>query len=129
MEFIMKKIAIFLVIVIVAAAGYGTFAYTNKKWPFTEAATTNSPTAPLVITKANVDKNILSVGLKKSISDNAYCVLEFRSKLSVLTIDDSKIKKDPKVKDCTGWNVSVEKLPKGAYTITVTMHASSKTYE
>lgn len=124
----MKKIVIFLLLVIILTAG-GIFAYTNKKWPFAESTkSTSTHSEPLEITKTNLEKGVLNISLKKNALGGGYCVLTLNSKRAELVIDDSKSKHDSKFKDCTGWNVGTKSLPAGSYTATVVFHGKDDTF-
>lgn len=118
-----KPLALIIVVVVLAAIGYGVFAYMNKSWPFTASAADSSK-ASVEISKLEAKKDVLNVGVKVTgTEEKGHCVLMVSGKRAGLKIDDAESKKNSKqevpFEDCLGWSVGIKDLPAGKYTVEV----------
>lgn len=112
---------IIVVVIVLAAVGYGVFAYMSKSWPF-GASAADSSKATIEISKLEAKNDVLNVKVKVSgTEEKGHCVLMLASKKAGIKIDDAEAKKTSKqnvpFEDCVGWSVGVKQLPAGKYTV------------
>lgn len=122
---------IIVVAVLLAAVGYGLYAYTNKSWPF-GAKAAGATNASVEITKLEAKDDVLNVGVKvNGNKEDGHCVLMIAGKKAGLKIDDTDTKKnwkqDVPFEGCTGWSVGVKDFAAGKYTVEVQFVGADKT--